>query len=380
TEPSERSLSARSSPPGLDDAGVTTPGGTFVPDEELNRVRALHEENKATRHADGTPTPFGAAIGKRGTSVSNNNSGLNHVGRALGQEMIKAGRLQKEIARALGVNTAVTAALRREVEARVAASDAPAPSGPGVTTPRGTFVPAAKLEEAKALQAQNKATRHADGTPTPFGAAIGKRGTRVNDPNSGLNHVGRALGQEMIKANRPQGEIMRVLGVSQNAAAALRREVEALAAASDAPAPSGPGVTTPRGTFVPDEELNRVRALQAQNKATRHEDGTPTPFGAAIGKRGTRVRDRNSGLNHVGRALGQEMIKANRLQKEIAADLGVSVNLVADLKRDVEARAVRDADQQRPVPQAESSQMGAARNRGLEPRPDNRDRREGRGG
>ncbi|MBX4899718.1 MULTISPECIES: hypothetical protein, partial [Rhizobium] len=243
-----------------------------------------------------------------------------------------------------------------------------------------TFVPAAKLEEAKALQAQNSETRHEDGTPTPFGAAIGKRGTRVNDRTSVLNHVGRALGQEMIKAGWQQKKIASALGISRPTASALKREVEALAAASAAPAPSGPGVTTPRGTFVPDEEFKRVRALQAQNKATRHEDGTPTPFGAAIGKRGTSVRDRNSGLNHVGRALGQEMIKANRPQREIVADLGVGANLVADLKRDVEARAVRDADRQRPVPQAESSQMGAARNRGLEPRPDNRDRRAGRGG
>ncbi|MBX4899734.1 hypothetical protein HJA81_32690 [Rhizobium bangladeshense] len=173
---------------------------------------------------------------------------------------------------------------------------------------------------------------------------------------------------------------MTALGVSDHVTAALKREVEALAAASAAPAPSGPGVTTPSGTFVPDEELKRVRALQAENKATRYEDGTPTPFGAAIGKRGTSVKDSTSGLNHVGRALGQEMIKTGWPQREIRTALGISKQSAADLKRDVEARAVRDADRQRPVPQAESSQMGAARNRGLEPRPDNRDRRAGRGG
>jgi hypothetical protein len=370
---------ARSASPSVSDAGITTPGGTFVPAAELDRVKALQAENPATRYDDGTPTPFGAAIGKRGTSVRNATSGLNHVGRALGQEMVEDERPREEIRTALGIGPNAATALKREVEARADASGAPAPAGPGVTTPGGTFVPAAELERVRRLQAQNPATRNADGTPTPFGAAIGKRGTSVTDPTSGLNHVGRALGQQMVGAARPQEEIRTALGIRPNAAAALKRDVEARAAASGVPAPAGPGVTTPGGTFVPAAELARVKALQAQNPATRHDDGTPTPFGAAIGKNGTSAKDKTSGLNHVGRALGQQMIGAARPQGEIKTALGIGPSAAAALKREVLARTVADADAQRPVPQAESSEMGAARNRGFEPRPDDRDRGGSRG-
>lgn len=126
---------------------------------------------------------------------------------------------------------------------------------------------------------------------------------------------------------------------------------------------------------MPASELDQVKALQAQNPATRNADGTPTPFGAAIGKRGTSVTDATSGLNHVGRALGMEMIQNGRQQGEIMTALGIGWNAAAALKREVQARAVADADEQSPGPQAKSSETGgAARNRGCEPRPQDRDR------
>ena len=91
------------------------------------------------------------------------------------------------------------------------------------------------------------------------------------------------------------------------------------------------------------------------------------------------MNDKTSVLNHVGRALGQEMIEDRSLYEEIGTALGIGRSTVADLKREVKARAVADAAQQGPVPQAEASQMGAARNHDLEPRPEDRDRRGRRG-
>ena len=72
------------------------------------------------------------------------------------------------------------------------------------------------------------------------------------------------------------------------------------------------------------------------------------------------MKDRNSGLNHPGRALGQLMIQNGRPQREIKTALGISGNAAAALMREVQ-RAAADADQQSPVPQAESSKRGAAR-------------------
>ncbi|MEK1929568.1 MAG: hypothetical protein AAAC47_07220, partial [Pararhizobium sp.] len=204
-----------------------------------------------------------------------------------------------------------------------------------------------------------------------FGAAIGKRGTSAKDRTSVLNHVGRALGQEMIQGGYSQTDIKTALGIGSSVAAALRREVEARANASGVPGPvsAGPGVTTPRGTFVPAAELARVRGLQAQDPATRNADGTPTAFGAAIGKRGTSVRDGTSVLNHVGRALGQEMIQGGYSQTDIKTALGIGSSAAAALKGDIDAQAVTDADEQSRVAQARNSETSAAQARGYEQRP-----------
>ena len=158
----------------------------------------------------------------------------------------------------------------------------------------------------------------------------------------------------------------------------IETHLESIAAApparSASPSIDDAGITTPGGTFVSEAALDLVRGLQAQNPATRNADGTPTPFGAAIGKRGTSAKDPTSGLNHVGRALGQPMVEAKRPQREIARALGISRDAATALKREVEERAGADPGEQSRVSQAGSSEMGTAQHRGFPSRPRDRDR------
>ena len=198
-------------------------------------------------------------------------------------EQLQSGYGVTDVAHVLDVNAGQVALVDIQLKDVDPESIAAAPStrttspsvdDAGVTTPRGTFVSAAELDRVRGLQAQNSATRNDDGTPTEFGAAIGKHGTSVRDKNSGLNHVGRALGQQMIENKEPQGKLATTLDISSNTAADLRREVKARAVASSEPrlAPTGPGVTTPRGTFVPAAELDRdAHRVRRSHRQARHK-------------------------------------------------------------------------------------------------------------
>ena len=238
---------------------------------------------------------------------------------------------------------------------------------PDETSPCGTPVPAAELAEVKRLQKQGLGTRNRDGTPTAFGEAIGKLGTSARDPTSALNHVGRVLGKEMILSGQSLKQIRTALGISGSAISALKREV---LAALGAPAP--------RGTPVSAAELAEAKELQKLGLGTRNSEGTPTAFGKIIGKNGTSATDKNSALNPVGRALAQEMILSGQSLKQIRTALGISNFSIVSLRREVLKRGSADANVNSHAPQVESSEMAAARSRGLKSRPQERGRNLGR--
>ena len=98
-------------------------------------------------------------------------------------------------------------------------------------------MPQHEIDEAKALQQLDPRTRDASGIPTAFGYAIGKGGTSASDKNSQLNHVGRAIGQEMVNAQIRGTKIADTLGINATSASTLKQEVKA---AQTAPDPIGP--------------------------------------------------------------------------------------------------------------------------------------------
>ena len=319
----------------------------------------------------GYPQPLGDLSNPAGLSVGNSVP----TGRRLHDRPQITGTTQDQLPQLQQVThqnlDVVNARLSEHASAPRQAAVWPSVSNAGIQTPNGTFVPQKDIEDLETLRLEHP-TRDINAKLTDFDRAIGRKNPGKRAKADRLPSVARALAiQKVIHREWAPRDIREQLTVGETAATGLIDASKTIAHVSDMGAAADGTWTPSGGTFVPQKAIEDLETLRLEHSA-RDINAKLTAFDHAIGRKNPGKRAKGDKLSSVARALAVRKVldddnwNATDIEVEFTVNRGSAYKLLNNI------RATARVSEDIPPPQAESSATGAARNRGLEPRPQER--------